>query len=314
MDIRLLKIFSAIARHGALGVASRDLHLTASALSHGLKALECELGTRLFDRVGGRLVLNQAGEQLLAQIQEPLAALEQAATAVKDLGRWGQGRLRVGAPASVCQHLLPEVLAELHRAFPKLFIHVDAVDSKRVLEQLDRHEIELAIALQPEFAPGLATTPLFEDELLFALPPEHPWATARSLSPQEIERQPLLLLTRGHFTRHLLDEFFAAQEIKPAALMEIGSLELLKHLVAQRVGVGVLPPWMLNGELDEGTIQLRPLGSKSLQRHWVLLHHAERILTWPEEKFLALLRGRLARLCATRKDLPSSTQKAAGAA
>src|SRR5262249_25479559 len=113
MDVRLLKVFSAIARHGALPAASRDLHLSASALSHALKALESELGARLFDRVGRRLVLNQAGEQLLMQIEEPLAALDQATRAIKELGRWGHGRLRLGAPASICQHLLPEVLRDV---------------------------------------------------------------------------------------------------------------------------------------------------------------------------------------------------------
>src|SRR5689334_7430282 len=120
MDTLLLRIFWAVGQYGALPAASREVHLTASALSQGLKALETQLGVRLFVCVGGKLILNQAGEQLLTQIREPLAALEKAAASIQALAKWGQGRLRVGAPGTICQHLIPGVVRELHRAFPKL--------------------------------------------------------------------------------------------------------------------------------------------------------------------------------------------------
>jgi len=258
----------------------------------------------LFDRLGRRLVLNQAGEQLLLHIRQPLAALEQAAIAVKDLGRWGQGRLRFGAPASVCQHLLPEVLRELHDAFPKLMIRAEAADNEHLLEQLGNHQIDLAIALEPAHAPGLETELLFEDELLFAFSAEHPWAGARSLPARDIERQPLLLLTPTHATRRLLEAFFAAQDIKPTIAMEIGSVELLKQLVQRGVGVGVLAPWILESDLAQRTIRVCALGPRPLKRRWTLLYSAERRLSWPEEKLISLLRARLARTSLLRKDLP----------
>ena len=100
METRLLKMFCAVAETGGLVTAGRKLHLTPSALSHSLKALETDLGCRLFERVGKRMVLNQAGEQLLAQVRGPLAALESAANGIKRLAKWGQTRLRIGASAS----------------------------------------------------------------------------------------------------------------------------------------------------------------------------------------------------------------------
>src|SRR5688572_5066257 len=97
MELRLLKVFCAVAESASLATAAAKLHLTPSAISHSLKSLETELGCRLFDRVGKRMALNHAGEQLLAQIGTPLAALEAATDGIKRFGKWGQTRLRIGA-------------------------------------------------------------------------------------------------------------------------------------------------------------------------------------------------------------------------
>src|SRR5213593_628208 len=125
MDTRLLRMFCVVAQLGSLVAASRVLHLTSSALSHGLKSLEGQLGCRLFERAGKKLLLNQAGEQLLAQIQGPLAALEAAGESLKRLGKWGQTRLRIGAADSACQHIVPGIIRELKTTSPNVQWHVE---------------------------------------------------------------------------------------------------------------------------------------------------------------------------------------------
>src|SRR5262244_833008 len=101
MEIRLLKVFCVVAENGSLVTAAAKLHLTPSALSHSIKSLEAQVGCRLFERVGKKMVLNQAGEQFHQSIQQPLTALNQAAESLKKLGKWGQSRLRVGTSASI---------------------------------------------------------------------------------------------------------------------------------------------------------------------------------------------------------------------
>src|SRR5215813_7925284 len=115
IETRLLRIFCAVAESGSLVTAAAKLHLTPSALSHGLKDLETQLGCLLFDRTAKKMILNQAGEQFLKDIRPPLAALGQAAESLKKLGKWGQTKLRIGAAASICQHVLPNVIRELKR-------------------------------------------------------------------------------------------------------------------------------------------------------------------------------------------------------
>src|SRR5262245_63283487 len=110
METRQLKMFIAVAECGSLVRASAQVHVTPSAVSHALRGLEAELGCRLFERAGKRVLLNQAGEQFLAQVRPPLQALDEAADSLKQLGKWGQTRVRIGGSAAACQHILTWVL------------------------------------------------------------------------------------------------------------------------------------------------------------------------------------------------------------
>src|SRR5436190_554453 len=186
MDLRPLKIFCAVAESGSLVVASRKLHLTPSAISHGLKALETELGCRLFERVGKRMVLNQAGDQLLASIRGPISALDSAAEGIKRLGHWGQSRLRLAASAAACEHILPGVIRELKKTYPALELQILSGDTPQALDSLRQNKMDLALCIVPENSPGLDVRPVFRDELMFVFSASHPWASGRPITRKEI--------------------------------------------------------------------------------------------------------------------------------
>src|SRR5258708_38696104 len=144
METRLLKMFCAVAENGGLGAASNKLHLTPSAISHGLKSLERQLGCRVFERAGKKLVLNQAGEHLLAKIKPPLAELDAAAESLKRLGKWSQTRLRLGAAASLCQPLLPPMIPELKTSHPQLELQLESGDTVELAKMVRGSRIDLA--------------------------------------------------------------------------------------------------------------------------------------------------------------------------
>jgi len=305
MDTRLLKIFSAVARRGSLVEASRELHLTPSALSHSLKALEGDVGCRLFDRAGKRMLLNQAGEHLLASIQEPLAALDAAAASLKNLGQWGQSHLRLGAAVSSCRQIVPAVVRELKKSFPKLILRIESGDMAEMVDLIAQNKIDLALGVRPEDAADLDMRPMFEDELLFAFASTHPWAAGLPITRDELRRQPLILYQRHSFTSRLVDDYFRRLDIVPSTVMEIASIEAIKELVKLNLGVSVLAPWVADRELARGTLKMRPLGPKILRRRWVIAHRAGRRLSLAEETFCRLCRNHTAGLRLDRKDLPA---------
>jgi DNA-binding transcriptional LysR family regulator len=304
MDIRLLKMFRAVATLGGMPAASKQLHVTTSALSHGLKALETELGTRLFDRVGNKLLLNQAGEQLLAQTEGPLIALEHAAASIRALGRWGQSTLRVGASVSACQHILPAVFRELRKESPKVVLQVRSADTPQLVELLRQNRIDIALGPSAAASPDLELRPLFEDELMFVLSPDHPWVDGRALSKEDIARQQLIVYQSGSATNQLVDDYFREQSIAPTSAMEIGSITGIKEMVKLNLGVAILAPWVVEAELTRGVLKMRPLGAKVLKRSWVMTHLAGKRLGMMEETFYQICRRHCSGLRVDRKDLP----------
>src|SRR5215471_16009026 len=124
LDSRQIRAFSVLARTGSFTQTARELHLTQSGISHSMKALERETGCRLLDRLGKKVVLTQAGEQLLHHANKILLEMENAQESLTHLGKWGRGRLRIGASTTACQHVIPSVLREFKESFPDHVISV----------------------------------------------------------------------------------------------------------------------------------------------------------------------------------------------
>jgi len=290
MDTYRLRMFCAVAKRGSLAAAARDVHLTPSAISHGLKALETEIGCRLLDRVGKKVHLNQAGEQLLMEIKKPMAALDAAAEGLKRLGKWGQTRLRIGASASVCQYILPSVLSELKKSFANAVVQVESGDAPEMVDLLRQNRIDLAFVLTPVHKAGLDVRPLFSDELLFTFAPSHPWASTRVIPRDEIPTQPYILYQRSSVTARLVNEYFRSEHMVPFCIMEIASIEAIKELVKLNLGVAILVPWTARQELKQGALRMRPIGSRPLKRQWAMVCLAGRRMNLIEETFCQLCR------------------------
>jgi DNA-binding transcriptional LysR family regulator len=163
LDTRQLRAFATLARTGSFTQTARELHLTQSAISHSMKALESDVSCRLLDRLGKKVVLTQAGEQLLHHAQKILVEMESARSSLSHLGKWGRGRLRLMASTTACQHILPPVLREFKESFPEHAIHIEPGDTRGVVKALLDHRIDIALSLDPGNEPQLEFLPLFTD-------------------------------------------------------------------------------------------------------------------------------------------------------
>src|SRR5580698_2885524 len=148
LDSRQLRAFRVLARTGSFTQTARELHLTQSGISHSMKALETEIGCRLLDRLGKKIALTQAGEQLLKHAEEILSEMESARESLTQLGKWGKGRLRLGASTTACQYLIPPVLREFKESFPDHVLTLETGDSPQLVASLLRQRIDLALTLE----------------------------------------------------------------------------------------------------------------------------------------------------------------------
>ena len=290
LDSRQLHAFAALARRGSFTLAAKDLFLTQSAVSHAIKALEDDLGTRLVDRVGRRVLLTQAGEQFLRHTEKILREMETARAGLETLTKWGHGRLRVGASTTACQHILPTVLREFRQSYPKCVIRIEPGDHGLQLDLLRGGQIDLALIIEPQSgAVGeFNFVPLFSDELRFLVAPLHPWAKLGRAPRETIEGETLVLYNKASHTFRLVNEYFREEKVTLSNFIELGSMEAIKELVKIGIGAGVLAPWIAREELDNGSLVSVPLGARKLRRRWGVAHLKGRRLALAEETFVGL--------------------------
>ncbi|MDX2187732.1 MAG: LysR family transcriptional regulator [Opitutaceae bacterium] len=288
LDSRQLLAFAAVARRGSFTLAAKDLFLTQSAVSHAMKSLEEEVGSRLLDRVGKRVLLTQAGEQFLRHAEKILAEMEMARAALDTLANWGHGRLRVGASTTACQYLLPTVLREFKQSFPRCVIKIEPGDHADQLELLRANQIDLAIMLEPAGADEFTFVPLFKDELKLLVAPLHPWARKGVVDRGALAEETLILYNKNSYTFRLISEYFRAERVALNNVIELGAMEAIKELVKIGLGAGVIAPWIAQRELASGSLVSFPLGRRPLRRTWGVVHLKGRRLPLAEETFVGL--------------------------
>lgn len=288
LDSRQLRAFTILARTGSFTQAARELHLSQSAVSHSMKALQGEVGCRLFDMMGKKAVLTQAGEQLLERAARILAEMSEARAELGRLGKWGQSRLRLGASTTACQHLLPGVLREFKESFPNCAISIEPGDTPEMIDALRAHTIDLAVNLEPSREEPLDFRPMFTDELQFIVSPRHPWAEAGRVARDEIARQNYILYKRRSYTSAMIEEYFRKDDIVLFSQLDLANMEAIKALVKLGLGVSILAPWTAREELKEGSLVALPLGKRKLRRRWGVLHWQGRRMSLVEETFIGL--------------------------
>ena len=288
LDSRQLRAFATLARTGSFTHTAHELHLTQSAISHAIKALEEDLACRLFDRMGKAVVLTQAGEQLLVRAQKVLEEMNAARSELAQLGKWGSSRLRIGASTTACQYILPAVLREFKESFPRCVISIEPGDTPEAIASLRAHRIDLAVSLEPRRGESLDFRPLFTDELQFIVSPVHPWAKAGKVSRDDIAQQHYILHGKGSYTVQMIEAYFREDKIALHSLLDLGNMEAIKELVKLGLGISIIAPWTANKEIEEGSLVALPLGRRKLKRRWGILHWHGRRLSLAEETFAGL--------------------------
>ena len=290
LDSRQLRAFVTLVRTGSFTLAAKELYLSQSAVSHSMKALEQDVGCRLLDRVGKKVLLTQAGEQLLHHAQKILTEMGQARESLQHLGKWGRARLRIGTSPTACQYILPSVLRQFQERFPLCLISVEPGDTPEALALLRDNRVDLALTLEPKNEAKMEFHPLFADEMVFLMSPAHPWAVAGRVPREDIPRQHYVLYNKNSYTFRIVEEYFLAEDMVLNTVIEFGSMEAIKELVKLGLGVCILAPWIAQKELQEKSLVSLPLGRRKLTRTWGIMHWRGRRLSLAEETFVGLCR------------------------
>ncbi len=291
IDSQYLRVFCTLARHLNMSRAAQDLAMTPSGISHCLKALETDLGCRLFERTSRKVTLTLAGQEFLTEADSILERMSAARTKLRSWLDWKRGRLRIAASNTACQYILPLALREFRESFPEFTIQIDPCTASQALDAISEERVDLALFVQPGKRAGVTFISTSEDSLQYLVNPIHPWALKRKVNRDEIEKQNLILPERAGETHALIEGYFRSEGIRIKPFIEIGNEEAIKQFVRLDLGVGVLPKWIAAAEIRQGSLTSLPLGRRRLLRHWGVLHAQGRKLSFAESVFVDLCRN-----------------------
>lgn len=295
MDARRLEAFQAVAQHRSFTRAALELHLSQSAVSQQIAALEIELGGPLFDRSQRRVRLTPAGAALLDRVDGILAGIAQARRAVAAARGAVEGDLRVSASRTVGTYLLPGPLAEIGRRHPALRLRVTIENSERVVAGLLAGAADVGYVEDEVDRPGVTVEPLLEDELVVVAPAGHRLARSPEIAPADLAAEPLILREPGSGTRRVAEQHLRAaglplEELRVAA--ELSEIEAIKASVEAGLGVSILSRATLAKELALGTLVARPVAGLSIRRRMAAVTVTGAIELPAARELTALLSGR----------------------
>jgi DNA-binding transcriptional LysR family regulator len=287
LDLNALRAFRAIAEHGSFSAAADLLHLSQPAVSRRISQLEEGLGTRLFDRVGRRVLLTEAGRALLPHAVAVEHSLSAAERAVLDLDGEVTGRLQLGTSHHIGLHRLPQILSAFKKAYPLVQLDIRFMDSEQAYGALAAGDIELAVAtLAPEPLPHVEQAPLWHDPLDISVAPDHPLATKKRVRLRDLAQHDAVLPGLDTFTGQLLLRSFSPLGPSLRVAMSTNYLETLRMLAAVGLGWTVLPSSMRSDDL----VCLHT-ESLSLERTLGYAHHRQRSLSRSASALVSALRA-----------------------
>ncbi|HYG28133.1 MAG TPA: LysR substrate-binding domain-containing protein, partial [Caulobacteraceae bacterium] len=276
--LRQLQYLKLLSEHGSFSRAAQAAHVTQPTLSAGIQELERTLGAAVVDRARSGVILTPVGEEALRRATAILNEAEELVEAAKNAGQPLTGRFRLGVIPTIAPFLLPGALPLLRQRFPKLRLFLREDLTQRLIAQLKAGRLDAALIALPFDMSGLEWAHVADDELLAAMPADHPLARLKAASPEQLERENLILLEDGHCLR---EHALSACKLNPPRLgggeepFEATSLPTLVQMVGSGLGVTFLPRMAVNAGLAQAaSIAVRPIAAEHPAREIVVAWRA----------------------------------------
>jgi len=285
MNIAALRAFLAVAETGSFSRAAERVFLSQPAISKRIAALEAELGTRLFDRIGRRAQLPPAGAALLDRARAILRELDDVKRSIANLSGTIVGELRLATSHHIGLHRLPPALKRFHQTYPEVRLDLRFMDSEKACAAVAQGEIELAIVtLPPAPLPALRVTRIWDDPLEIVVSPAHPLANRAELQAKALLDYPAILPGPGTYTREIILKALGPLRERIQIGMATNYLEVLKMLAAIGLGWSALPRSMIDESLK--VVQIKKM---VIRRSLGLVTHAGRTLSNAAQAMIAVV-------------------------
>ncbi|HEY9901250.1 MAG TPA: LysR substrate-binding domain-containing protein [Candidatus Sericytochromatia bacterium] len=283
-----LKVFEAVARHNSFTRAAEELFLTQPTVSMQVKQLTKTVGMPLFDQVGKRLYLTQAGEELVKTCRQVFEKLDQFEMTVADLKGLKQGRLRV-AVITTAKYFVPRLLGPFCQRYPGIDISLQVTNHEHILNRLNDNLDDLYVMSQLPENIEITCQPILENPLVVVAPSDHPLAQEKNISLDRIAAEPFIMREPGSGTRKAVQNLFDEHKILLKVRLDLGSNEAIKQAIAGGLGISILSAHTLTLEGPNSHLTVLDVEKFPIERYWYAVYPNGKQLSIVARTFLEYL-------------------------
>jgi DNA-binding transcriptional LysR family regulator len=292
LQLPYLETFSKAAELSNFTGAAKALRLTQASVSQRVQALETTLGTPLFKRQGGRVLLTEAGQKLYDYAQRILDLHRQARREITGQDAPVGGELALAASSIPGEHLLPALLSAFGQTHAHIRVRATVSDSMGVMAQVERGEVSLGLVGRKVDKAHLEFRYLASDRMVLVVPPDHALSKRKKVSVKQLPRYPLVLREVGSGLRHCFEKSMEKAGLSLADLrvaLELGSNEAIKEAVLRGVGISILSTYAVQKELKTGELHALEVNDLHCDRDMFIVQDKRRVLPFPARLFLIFL-------------------------
>ena len=253
MDFGQIEAFVQVSAHKSFSRAAEVLHLTQPSITARIQSLEREVGEELFERGGRGVRVTDAGLALLPYAERILQTLAEGRDAIEEVRNVQLGSLQLGSALTISTYVLPHILHAFRSRYAGVDVSIRTGRSEQVLSMLQADEVQVGL-VRTLSHPDIETVHLYDDEIVLAVNPDHPFAAAGTASVEDAASEPNVLFDRGSSYFGQIHGFFRQAGVVPNVAMELDSLEATKRMVEEGLGIALLPLVTIERELETGIL------------------------------------------------------------
>ncbi len=289
LNLHQLATFQAVAKHRSYVRAAEELHFSQPAVSAQIRHLEESLGIKLFDQIGRKTHLTQAGEELYLYSQKIFSVIDETLDVMEALRSPYYGRLSVGADTTVGSYVIPGLLGKFRQIYPQVEILLQVLNRASLIEAIFNNRVELAVmGSVPDDAP-VEIEPFAFNPLVLVAAPTHRLAGLKNVPIEELGREHFLLREQGSGTRAALEKALEDAGLPLQVSMQVGNNSAIKQGVVAGLGIALISRVAIDMELETNRLVILDVEGFPIIRQWRLVHVKDKYLSATARAFKSFL-------------------------
>jgi len=289
LNLKQLEAFYLVVKKGSYTKAAEELNVTQPAVTMQVKSLEKSLNLKLIQQLGKRVQLSEAGELLYQYAGKIFGLVDEANEKMRDFKKLMRGTLKIGTTKNYARYIMPSLLSEFQRRFPRTKVILDEGNSENMARSVLEMENELALISQLNLDRKIKTHFFSTVEFVLVASPEHRFSERKSISLRELNGEPVILREKGSGSRAAVLRKFQEYGIWPSVIIEASSLDFIVGYVKQNKAVSFMCEPDIKEELDKETLKVISIEEGNITFFTDIIYHTEKALSSPAQAFLKMV-------------------------